>query len=52
MMDLGFLIDHIMASIKPLRWDDVIRSNVPLKVSPSPILLRPFLPPPPLLRGH
>ncbi len=33
-MDLGFLIDHVMTSIKPLRWRDVISSNVPLKVRP------------------
>ena len=33
-MDLGFLIDHVMTSIRPLRWRDVISSNVPLKVRP------------------
>lgn len=34
-LDLGFLIDNIMQKVKPLRWDDVIKSNVPLKVVAS-----------------
>mmetsp|Transcript_2190 Transcript_2190/g.6529 ORF Transcript_2190/g.6529 Transcript_2190/m.6529 type:complete len:751 (-) Transcript_2190:502-2754(-) len=48
-MDLGFLIDHVMNTIKPLRWRDVITSNVPLKVVAScldslqPVILEKFV---------
>jgi hypothetical protein len=31
-LDLSFLIDHVMMDIKPLHWGEVIRSDVPLKV--------------------
>ena len=31
-LDLSFLIDHVMMDIKPLHWGDVISSDVPLKV--------------------
>jgi hypothetical protein len=31
-LDLSFLIDHVMMDIKPLHWADVIASDVPLKV--------------------
>jgi hypothetical protein len=31
-LDLSFLIDHVMMDIKPLHWGDVIASDVPLKV--------------------
>jgi hypothetical protein len=44
-LDLSFLIDHVMMDIKPLHWGDVIASDVPLKVRAetremSKILLR------------
>lgn len=31
-LDLSFLIDHVMMDIKPLHWHKVIGSDVPLKV--------------------
>lgn len=31
-LDLSFLIDHVMMDIKPLHWHKVIGSDIPLKV--------------------
>jgi len=31
-LDLSFLIDHVMMEIKPLHWQEVINSDIPLKV--------------------
>lgn len=34
-LDLSFLIDHVMMEIKPLHWQEVIDSDIPLKVPPA-----------------
>ena len=40
-LDLSFLIDHVMMDIKPLHWGDVICSDVPLKVGGDKLQLLP-----------
>lgn len=47
-LDLSFLIDHVMHSVHPLDWDAVLRSPLPLKVvassldSLTPVVLERF----------
>lgn len=36
-MNLDFLLDHVMTRIKPLDWQAVLRSNIPLKVIASDV---------------
>lgn len=31
-MDLGFLIDHVLVNVKPLNWKGLIESPIPLKI--------------------
>lgn len=31
-MDLGFLIDHVLVNVKPLNWEGLLRSPIPLKI--------------------
>ena len=31
-LNLTFLLDHVMENLKPLKWEAVMRSNIPLKV--------------------
>ncbi len=35
MLDLSFLIDYVMEEVKPLRWDEVLASPIPLKIVAS-----------------
>ena len=40
MLNLSFLIDYVMEEVKPLNWDGVLSSPIPLKVgslSPAPL---------------
>ncbi|KAK9825984.1 hypothetical protein WJX74_003239 [Apatococcus lobatus] len=34
-LNLNFLLDHVMEELKPLNWEAVIRSDIPLKVVAS-----------------
>ena len=34
-LDLSFLIDYVMEEVKPLRWDEVLASPIPLKIVAS-----------------
>ena len=46
-LNLEFLIDHVMHSVLPLDWDAVLQSPVPLKVRRRCHPRRPPSPPPP-----
>ena len=34
-LDLSFLIDYVMEEVKPLRWEEVLASPIPLKIVAS-----------------
>ena len=31
-MDLGFLLDHVLTNVKPLNWEGLLGSTIPLKI--------------------
>lgn len=36
-LDLSYLLDYVMEEVKPLDWDAVIKSPIPLKVRLYPL---------------
>ena len=43
-LDLAYLLDYVMEEVKPLQWQAVVDSAVPLKVS-APEICKPAISP-------